>query len=211
MFNSVVQGLAQGAAESNSGGYAESQANLDATVAGIQAAAAVERQQQAALAQQTPTRPATSQGGSFQQPQYAAVANPASQASPVASSPSTQTATSPAPAPAAGGKPLRFVMIMNMRNLPGDRVNSTCYSNTVTRDGPPGWGERGFLPPGSGEKARAAVEALKAQFTAACQASGRQITSAGNFNWVWNQTQSDEDRLASERPKHPEDVSVTIH
>lgn len=46
MFNSVLEGLAQGVAEVDSGGYAEAQANLEATVADIQYAAAAERQQQ---------------------------------------------------------------------------------------------------------------------------------------------------------------------
>ena len=52
MFNSVVQGVAQGLAEVDTGGYAESQANLNATVADIQHAAAVERQQQLYAEQQ---------------------------------------------------------------------------------------------------------------------------------------------------------------
>lgn len=52
MFNSVVQGVAQGFAEADTGGYAESQANLNATVADIQHAAAVERQQQLYAEQQ---------------------------------------------------------------------------------------------------------------------------------------------------------------
>ena len=109
-----------------------------------------------------------------------------------------------------GGKPLRFVMTMDMRNLPGDTVNSTCYSNVVTRDGPPGWGAKGFLPPGSGDRARKTVEALKSQFIAACQQSGRAITSEGNFSWVWNQFQGDEERIAGARARFREDVSVSV-
>ena len=101
-------------------------------------------------------------------------------------------------------------MTISLRNLPGDKVNPTCYSNVLTRNGPPGWGEKGFLPPGSGEQARATVEALKAQFIAACQASGRQITSEGNFSWIWNQTQGEEERLAGSRAKYAEDVSVSL-
>jgi hypothetical protein len=111
---------------------------------------------------------------------------------------------------AAPGQPLRFIMSIGMRNLPGDKVNSTCYSNVVTRDGPPGWGGTGFLPAGSGEQARQTVEGLKAQFIAACQAGGRQISSAGNFNWVWNQRPGDEQEFASARAKYSEDVSVSV-
>lgn len=58
MFGAALQGLAQGAAEVNTGGYAEAQANLDATVANIQYAADVERQQQALAAQQEQARAA---------------------------------------------------------------------------------------------------------------------------------------------------------
>lgn len=58
MFNSVLQGVAAGLAEVNTGGYAESQANLDATVANIQHAADVERQQQVLAQQQAQARAA---------------------------------------------------------------------------------------------------------------------------------------------------------
>ena len=58
MFGAVVQGVAQGLAEIDTGGYADAQANLDATVANIQYAADAERQQQN-----------FSQKGSAQQPQ----------------------------------------------------------------------------------------------------------------------------------------------
>ena len=51
LFGAVMQGVAQGLGEVNTGGYAESQANLNAAVADIQNAAAVERQQQARAAQ----------------------------------------------------------------------------------------------------------------------------------------------------------------
>lgn len=58
MFNSVLQGVSQGLAEVNTGGYAESQANLDATVANIQHAADLERQQQVLAQQQAQARAA---------------------------------------------------------------------------------------------------------------------------------------------------------
>ena len=61
MFGAVVQGVAQGVAEIDTGGYAESQANLNATVANIQHAADVERQQQALAAQQAQARAAEEQ------------------------------------------------------------------------------------------------------------------------------------------------------
>ena len=120
-------------------------------------------------------------------------------------------APKPAAASTAAAKPLRFVLLISMRNLPGDKVNPTCYSNVITRDGPPGWGAGGFLPPGSGEQAREAVYALKSDFIARCRASGRDITSDGNFNFVWNQTQGDEQRLQDMRPRHREDVSVVVN
>ena len=53
MSSSVVHGVGQGLAEVDTGGYAESQAKLNATVADIQNAAAVERQQQAHAAPQS--------------------------------------------------------------------------------------------------------------------------------------------------------------
>jgi hypothetical protein len=58
MFNSALQGVAEGLAGGSTGGYAEAQANLDATVANIQNAAAVERQQQALAQQQAQARAA---------------------------------------------------------------------------------------------------------------------------------------------------------
>ena len=110
----------------------------------------------------------------------------------------------------AAAKPLRFVMSIGLLNKPGDTVNPTCYSNVITRPGPPGWGAPGFLPPGSGEQARAAVYALKDAFIARCRASGREITSEGNFNYVWNQTSSDEQTLQGARPRFREDVAVSL-
>lgn len=110
----------------------------------------------------------------------------------------------------AAVKPLRFILTIGLLNKPGDTVNPTCYSNVITRPGPPGWGAPGFLPQGSGEQARAAVYALKDAFIARCRASGREITSEGNFNYVWNQTSSDEQTLQGVRPRFREDVSVSL-
>jgi hypothetical protein len=125
--------------------------------------------------------------------------------------PVTAAAAPPPPAVAAAVKPLRFIMTISMRNLPGDTVNPLCYSNMITRPGPPGWGAPGFLPSGSGEQAREAVYSMKAAFIARCQSSsGRQVTSEGNFNFHINQSADDEQRLQSVRPRHREDVSVTM-
>jgi hypothetical protein len=199
-FNRLMGNVSNALAEADTGSYAEAQANLDATVANIQYAAAVERQQQQSTQQASP------QPARAPQPPQAQVAA-ASPPSPPLSPSSVQGESA---AVAAPGQPLRFIMSIGMRNLPGDKVNSTCYSNVVTRDGPPGWGGTGFLPAGSGEQARQTVEGLKAQFIAACQAGGRQISSAGNFNWVWNQRPGDEQEFASARAKYSEDVSVSV-
>jgi hypothetical protein len=111
-------------------------------------------------------------------------------------------------APAAAGKPLRFVMTISLRNKPGDTVNPTCYSNVITRPGPPGWG--GSLPPGSGQLARETVARLKSQFIAACRASGRDITSEGDFGWVWNEFAGDDERVSGTGPRYAEDVAATL-
>jgi hypothetical protein len=108
------------------------------------------------------------------------------------------------------GQPLRFVLSISMRNLPGDTVNPTCYSNLITRPGPPGWGQPGFLPPGSAEQARSEVFALKDAFIAQCRQSGRDITSEGNFFWVWNELKSGESQLAAARARYREDVTVSL-
>jgi TPR repeat protein len=111
---------------------------------------------------------------------------------------------------AVAGQPLRFILTISMRNLAGDTVNPTCYSNVITRPGPPGWGAPGFLPPGSGEQARETVQSFKSQFIAKCRASGRDITSEGNFSWLSNRTQDEAQRLASTRARYREDVSVVL-
>jgi hypothetical protein len=116
----------------------------------------------------------------------------------------------PPAAPPAAAAPLRFVMMISLMNKPGDTVNPTCYSNVVTRPGPPGWGAPGFLPQGSSERARQSVETLRDRFLAQCRASGREITSVGNFNYHWNQSPGDEQRVADARPRYAEDVLVSM-
>lgn len=119
-----------------------------------------------------------------------------------------RTGTDSAP---AATKPLRFVLYISMRNLPGDTHNSNCYSNIITRPGPPGWGAGGFQASGSASQANAVINGLKAQFIAKCRsASGREITSEGNFGSVWNQHPADEARVDSTRPRFREDVSVSL-
>lgn len=123
----------------------------------------------------------------------------------------TAMAAPKAPEVPPAAKPLRFIMTISMRNLPGDTVNPTCYSNMITRPGPPGWGAGGFLPTGSGEQARDTVFSFKAAFIAKCQSSsGRQITSEGNFNFHYNQSADDEQRLPNVRARYREDVSVAM-
>ena len=134
----------------------------------------------------------------------------------VAFGPSTTPTPTPASAPAAieappaAAAPLRFVMLISLMNKPGDTVNPTCYSGIVTRAGPPGWGAPGFLPHGSGEQARQSVESLKDHFIAKCRASGREVTGVGNFDYRWNQSPDDEQRVTGTRPRYAEDVLVHV-
>ena len=201
MFGAVVQGVAQGFAEADTGGYAESQANLDATVANIQNAAAVERQQQAQAAPQS--------GALASRPVAELQPQPQRQDQPQPQSQSSYTTAAETAAPAAA-KELRFVMSISLRNQPGDKVNPTCYSNIISRPGPLGWGTSGFLPRGSAEQAREIVYGMKSNFIARCRASGREITSDGSFNFQLNQVQSDEERLHGMRARYSEDVSVSL-
>ena len=101
-------------------------------------------------------------------------------------------------------------MLISLMNKPGDTVNPTCYSGIVTRPGPPGWGAPGFLPHGSSEQARQSVESLKDHFIAKCRASGREITGVGNFDYRWNQSPGDEQRVTGARPRYAEDVLVHV-
>jgi hypothetical protein len=93
----------------------------------------------------------------------------------------------------------------------GDTVNPTCYSNVITRPGPAGWGQRGFLPPESAKSAHATVQATKSSFIAACRAaSGRDVTSDGDFHWTWNETTDGESQIANTHAQYREDVTVGL-
>jgi len=117
-----------------------------------------------------------------------------------------------APEPQAGpGAPLRFVLSIGLQPLAGDTVNPTCYSNVITRPGPAGWGQRGFLPPESARSAHDAVHSLKSRFIAACRsASGREVASEGNFHWTWNETQDGDSQIANTHAQYREDVTVSL-
>lgn len=112
---------------------------------------------------------------------------------------------------ATGGQPLRFVLSIGLVPRAGDTVNPTCYSNVITRPGPPGWGQGGFLPAGAGAAARETVESLKATFIAACRsASGREVTSEGDFHWTWNELKAGEAQMAATHAQYHEDVTVNL-
>lgn len=96
-----------------------------------------------------------------------------------------------------------------MVNKPGDTVNPTCYSNVITRPGPPGWGS-GSLPSGSAEQARDTVESLRDQFIELCRAKGRDVTSDGNFHWTWNETPNSDQQVSNAHARYKEDVSVDL-
>lgn len=119
-------------------------------------------------------------------------------------------ATPPAAAAQAPGQPLRFVLDIGLRNKLGDTVNPTCYSNVITRPGPPGWGDAKSMPPGAMGQAKATVDSFKARFIAACRKSGRDVTSDGDFHWTWNETPDAEQRMAAVGPRFREDVLVSV-
>jgi len=129
---------------------------------------------------------------------------------PVTTTVATAPRTADVPSSPTAARPLRFVLSIGLMNKPGDTVNPTCYSNVVTRPGPPGWGAGGFLPAGSMAQARAKVDSLKAQFLASCRASGREITSEGNFHWTWNETRDGDRQVADTHARYPEDVTVAL-
>jgi hypothetical protein len=196
-FGAVMQGVAQGVAEASQD-YRQSQ--LDQAI------------QQQRIQSQMQVAQRTAQVASQQaSPSYSPEATrpPAdSTDSSEASSPSDRHQAGP---PAGPGQALRFVLMIGLTNKPGDTVNPTCYSNVITRPGPPGWGGSGSLPDGSYPQARSTVESLKAQFFAKCRASGRDIAGEGNFWFTWNDSQTGEERLASSYAHHPEDVSVSLN
>ena len=111
----------------------------------------------------------------------------------------------------APGNSLRFVLSIGLQPRAGDSVNPTCYSNVITRAGPPGWGQRGFLPPGSAQAAQAEVQGMKSRFIAACRAaSGREVTSEGDFHWTWNELRDGEAQIANTHAQYREDVTVSL-
>lgn len=188
-------------AEAEAQRRAEQQAALDS--AARQRAAQQQLAQQQYQASRPATRVATSTGATG--PGTAAGANGSGAADAAAVAQPGNTA-----APAAA-KPLQFVLTISMKNLPGDAHNSRCYSNVITRPGPPGWGAPGFLPSGSAEQALGEINALKGAFIAACQRSGREITSEGNFSHVRNQGADGDQRVQATKPRFQEDVSVVVN
>lgn len=180
---------------------AESRASLDATLAEAARRARLESATQA----QTPH-----QATSAQRPPASLVVNP-SRATGAATRPAADTALRATSAGAAPGGPLRFVLNIGLQPRAGDRVNPTCYSTVITRPGPPGWGQDGLLPDGSARSAYDTVQSFKSRFIAACKAaSGRDITSEGNFRWTWNETSTSEQQLSNSRARASEDVTVSI-
>lgn len=162
-------------------------------VAGLMVEAAASPEFQATLQQEMAAQQAEQprQDAAMQQTQRTAAA-PAAR---------TGGSTS-APALPAATKPLRMVLSISMTNLPGDRNNPSCYSSIISRPGPPGWGTRDA----SLAEVRPLVESYKTRFFDKCRAaSGREITSAGNYNFHANQYNEDRPRA-----KVREDVTVTM-
>jgi hypothetical protein len=196
-FDAVMGALQSGLEQANdvaSAHEAESRAELDATLA--QAA------QQASTAHGS-IAAGHAQGSSDYQSASAAAQQRA------APSPVVMERNIGSAATAAAGTALRFVLDISLVNKPGDTVNPTCYSNVITRPGPPGWGG-GSLPAGSAEQAREAVESLKSRFIALCRASGRDITSEGDFHWTWNETREGDQQVSNAHARYREDVSVNL-
>lgn len=113
----------------------------------------------------------------------------------------------------AGAKPLRFVLWIGLRPQLGDTHNPTCYSNVITRPGPPGWGAPGFQASVADDRNQAlqTVMGLKAAFIAQCRSSGRETLSEGNFAYSWNQTERDEAELGGIGARFPEDITVQMN
>lgn len=218
----AVNGALGAASEVTSAYREQTSAELDATLqsaarqaeyeraAQQQTAASAETQRQAELARQAnqgqeeeATRLAEQRR---QQKQQRAAAEQAAASSSGVSGRSMGDADSGA---GEGAKPLRFVLWIGLEPRHGDTHNPTCYSNVITRPGPPGWGEPGFLPPGSASQANQTIESLKAAFIAKCRAtSGRETLSEGNFGSQWNQLQSVEvDNIGA---RFQEDVNVQM-
>ena len=197
MFNNVLGALTQ----VDTSAYAQAQANLDATVASIQAAAAVERQQQAQPAVQAQTHAAEAQRRSVEQ--AATVERQRLQAVALAESPqvaarpaaTAQTTANPASQNLAGtgqkapGGTMTFILLAPLDTVI-NRMNGTCYSNLVSIPGPPGW------PVLDHTNDRAAAELVQAYipgFEAQCSQAGPVRSSS----YIWN-ARSSEGRPAEE-------------
>lgn len=168
MFGAILQGLSEGYAEANTGGYAEAQANLDATVANIQAAAAAESAGRASVAAPAPVASTPAYAPSSSQSQYSP---------PAASLP----ASAPSNASAGAGATLRFIFQIPLRTVI-NRNNASCYSNIVSIPGPAGWPNPSTQQGGT-NPARALVDAYIADFMAKCSAIAPLASSQPNFHW----------------------------
>lgn len=205
-FNRLMGSVNSVLSEANAGGYAEAQANLDASVANIQAAAAIERQQQALAQQQEQARAAEEQrkklaanarwvaekeqaAAEYRSGQVDAAAAPAPSQSAVRQSPDS-AGSSPAESKTSG-EAMTFLLQVSVDAII-NRMNGTCYSNLVTIPGPPGWP---VLDHTNDRKAAALVDAYKAGFLAQCGQAGP--VRSGNFSYIWN-ARGSESRLADE-------------
>lgn len=174
---------------------AESRAALDASLA------AAEAQRRANQAQPVAPQPAPAIYGTRSTPATSGVS----------AMPKAMAAAAPASGGPSSGAPLRFVLSIGLQPRTGDRVNPTCYSNVITRPGPPGWRQERFLPASSSQSAYDTVQSFKARFISACKAaSGRDVTSEGNFQWTWNETPARDQQVAERRARASEDVTVDV-
>lgn len=108
-----------------------------------------------------------------------------------------------------GSKPLRFVLWVGLRPQVGDTSNPSCYSNVITRPGPPGWTGEPNLAHGVAEKAIAIIDSTKDAFLAKCRAvSGREID--GTVGHDRNQSASDEASVDKVRARAGQDVTVQV-
>lgn len=115
---------------------------------------------------------------------------------------------------AAAAAPLRFVLSIGLQPRDGDTTNPTCYSTVVTRGAPgPDWGTGQMSSDyrTTYANAKAEVDAMRSSFIAACRsASGRDVTSEGNFHWTWNETRDGEAQIANTHAQYREDVTVSL-
>lgn len=160
---------------------AQSRAELDATLAQINAQAEAQRQtqQQAAEEQQRQTQTDTARRVAEQQdaqpvPQQASAQTPAPQPPSSTSDASPTAATAP-------GAPLRFILHIALKTVING-VNATCYSNIVTIPGPPGWPDT-WNQPGGDSEARALIKAYMPAFESQCSAYGPLVGGGPQFNW----------------------------